>query len=100
MNNDPTLSVSENTRKRVIEIENELKYKPLRKKSEKTDKSIETFNVGLIMLNDEPIDPYYQSIRLGVESTCNPYSLNIATTMIAGKSHKLVIDYPVGLFIR
>ena len=53
LNNDPTLSVSENTRKRVIEIENELKYKPLRKKSEKTDKPIETFNVGLIMLNDE-----------------------------------------------
>ncbi|MEH7119751.1 LacI family DNA-binding transcriptional regulator [Neobacillus vireti] len=86
LNNDPTLSVSEDTRKRVVEIVNELNYKPLRKKSGKTDKSNEIYNIGLIMLNDETIDPYFQSIRLGVEGTCNQYSLNIATTMMVGKS--------------
>ncbi|MCM3728115.1 LacI family DNA-binding transcriptional regulator [Neobacillus cucumis] len=86
LNNDPTLSVSDDTRKRVIEIVNELNYKPLRKKSGKTDKPNENFNIGVIMLNDETIDPYFQSIRLGVESTCNQYSLTIATTMMVGKS--------------
>lgn len=87
LNNDPTLSVSEDTRKRVIEIVNELNYKPLRKKSGKADKPIETFNIGLIMLNDETIDPYFQSIRLGVENTCNQYSFNIASTFMIGKSN-------------
>ncbi|MBM7650829.1 LacI family DNA-binding transcriptional regulator [Neobacillus cucumis] len=87
LNNDPTLSVSDDTRKRVIEIVNELNYKPLRKKSGKTEKSNEVYNIGVIMLNDETIDPYFQSIRLGVESTCNQYSLNIVTTMMVGKSN-------------
>jgi LacI family transcriptional regulator len=86
LNNDPTLSVSEDTRKRVIEAVNELNYKPLRKKNGKTQKTAETYDVGLIMLNDETIDPYFQSIRLGVESICNQYSLNIASTMTIGKS--------------
>lgn len=87
LNNDPTLSVSEDTRKRVIEIVNELNYKPLRKKTVKTEKPTETYNIGLIMLNDETIDPYFQSIRQGVESTCTQYSLNIATTMMVGNSN-------------
>ncbi|WP_160723816.1 LacI family DNA-binding transcriptional regulator [Bacillus sp. USDA818B3_A] len=86
LNNDPTLSVTEETRKRVIEIVNELNYKPLRKKSLKTEKLNEIYNIGLIMLNDETIDPYFQSIRLGVESTCSQYSLNIATTLMVGRS--------------
>lgn len=32
LNNDVTLSVSDETRKRVLEVVNELDYKPLRKK--------------------------------------------------------------------
>ncbi|WP_026568409.1 LacI family DNA-binding transcriptional regulator [Bacillus sp. UNC41MFS5] len=86
LNNDPTLSVSEDTRKKVIEIVNELNYKPLRRKNGKADKKTESNNIGLIMLNDETVDPYFQSIRLGVESICNQYSLNIVSTMTVGKS--------------
>ncbi|MCM3116009.1 LacI family DNA-binding transcriptional regulator [Neobacillus sp. MER 74] len=86
LNNDPTLSVSEDTRKKVIEIVNELNYKPLRRKNGKADKKTESNNIGLIMLNDETVDPYFQSIRLGVESICNQYSLNIVATMTVGKS--------------
>ncbi|MBT2697420.1 LacI family DNA-binding transcriptional regulator [Bacillus sp. ISL-40] len=87
LNNDPTLSVAEETRKKVIEVVNELNYKPLRKKTVKADKKTESYNIGLIILNDETIDPYFQSIRLGVESTCNDYSLNIISTMTVGKSN-------------
>jgi LacI family transcriptional regulator len=87
LNNDPTLSVSEDTRKRVIEIVSELNYKPLRRKNGKADKKTELFNIGLIMLNDETVDPYFQSIRLGVESISNQYSLNIVATMTVGKSN-------------
>jgi len=86
LNNDPTLSVSDETRKRVLEVVNELDYKPLRKKSVKAEKRTESFNIGLIFLNDETADPYLQSIRLGVESTCHHFPLNIVSTMVVGKS--------------
>lgn len=86
LNNDPTLSVSDETRKKVLDLVNELDYKPLRKKSVKVEQKIESLNIGLIFLNDESIDPYFQSIRLGVESTCNQYPVNIVSTMVVGKS--------------
>lgn len=55
-------------------------------KSVKAEKNTETFNIGLIFLNDETADPYFQSIRLGVESTCHHIPLNIISTMMVGKS--------------
>lgn len=86
LNNDPSLSVSEETRKRVLSVVKELDYKPLRRKNVKVKKQEEVFNIGLIILNDETIDPYFQSIRLGAEDACNQYPLNIVSTMIVGKS--------------
>jgi LacI family transcriptional regulator len=86
LNNDSTLSVSDETRKKVLDTVNELDYKPLRKKSVKTEKKTESFNIGLIFLNDESVDPYFQSIRLGVESTCHHFPLNIVSTMVVGKT--------------
>jgi LacI family transcriptional regulator len=86
LNNDPTLSVSDETRKKILDLVNELDYKPLRKKSVKAIKNTKLFNIGLIFLNDESIDPYFQSIRLGVESTCQQYPVNIVSTMLVGKS--------------
>ncbi|WP_454193278.1 LacI family DNA-binding transcriptional regulator [Paenibacillus sp. Marseille-Q7038] len=86
LNNDPSLSVSEETRKRVLSVVKELDYKPLRRKNVKVKKQEEVFNIGLVILNDETIDPYFQSIRLGAEDACNQYPLNIVSTMIVGKS--------------
>ncbi|MEH7252982.1 LacI family DNA-binding transcriptional regulator [Neobacillus niacini] len=86
LNNDATLSVTDETRKKVLDIVNELDYKPLRKKSVKAEKKIESFNIGLIFLNDESVDPYFQSIRLGVEGTCSYYPINIVSAMVVGKS--------------
>lgn len=86
LNNDPSLSVSEETRARVLAVVNELDYKPLRKKSVKAKKQEEAYHIGIIILNDETIDPYFQSIRLGAENACNQYPLSIVSTMIVGKS--------------
>jgi len=88
LNNDQTLSVSDETRNRVMEMVKELNYKPLRKKSPKVEKEKETdpYNIGIIMLNDETIDPYFQSIRLGVENMSIQYGMNIVSTMMIGKS--------------
>ena len=86
LNNDATLSVTDETRKKVLDVVNELDYKPLRKKSVKAEKKIESFNIGLIFLNDESVDPYFQSIRLGVEGTCSYFPINIVSAMVVGKS--------------
>jgi LacI family transcriptional regulator len=86
LNNDATLSVADETRKKILDLANELDYKPLRKKSVKTEKKIESFTIGLIFLNDESIDPYFQSIRKGVEITCHQFPINIVSTMVVGKS--------------
>jgi LacI family transcriptional regulator len=87
LNNDPTLSVTDDTKKRILEVVDQLKYKPMRKKTEKTDKFKELFNIGLLILNDETVDPYFQSIRLGIERACAEYSLNIASFMTVGKNN-------------
>jgi LacI family transcriptional regulator len=89
LNSDQTLSISEITRKRVIEAASFLNYRPNRKKNSKSSKEVETFNIGLVLTNsqeEEINDPYFLSIRLGVESVCEQYSLNIATVIRVGKS--------------
>lgn len=92
INSDPTLSVSEETRKRVLEVVNKLDYKPTRKKSVKTEKQEKqekpnkVYNIGLVTNNDETVDPYFMSIRLGIEQTCRKYSINIVSTLTIGKS--------------
>ncbi len=85
LNNDPTLSVTDSTRKKVIEVIKELDYKPVKRKKTNSPKE-KTYNIGLIMLNDETIDPYFQSIRVGIESICNQYSMKIANTLVIRKS--------------
>lgn len=85
LNNDPTLSVADETRKKVLETVNKLNYKPLRKKNVKAKEKTKVRNIGLIFLNDESVDPYFQSIRVGVESSCHEYRLNIVLTMMVGK---------------
>jgi LacI family transcriptional regulator len=87
LSNDPILSVSDDTRTKVLEIVKELNYKPLRKKKTKPVKMKETYNIGIILTNDESIDPYFMSMRQGVESVCDHYSFNIASVFTIGKSH-------------
>ncbi|AIQ11313.1 LacI family DNA-binding transcriptional regulator [Paenibacillus durus] len=86
LNNDPSLSVSGETRKRVLEVVNELNYKPGRRKRTKAVQGQEAFNIGLILTNDEAIDPYFMSMRQGVESVCDQYSVKIASVFNIGKS--------------
>ncbi|QWU16980.1 transcriptional regulator, LacI family [Paenibacillus sophorae] len=86
LNNDPSLSVSGETRKRVLEVVNELNYKPGRRKRTKAVQDKEAFNIGLILTNDEAIDPYFMSMRQGVESVCDQYSVKIASVFNIGKS--------------
>jgi LacI family transcriptional regulator len=89
LNNDPSLSVTDDTRKRVLEIVSELNYKPTKKKGARTESLMETRNIGLILVSseeDERNDPYFMSVRLGVERASEQLGINIASVFTIGKS--------------
>jgi len=89
LNGDTTLSVSEETRKKVLETAESLNYKLTKKKANKEETEQKSYNIGLILTvsqEEEMIDPYFLSIRLGVESICRELPLNIASVLIVGKS--------------
>ncbi|MGP7817271.1 LacI family DNA-binding transcriptional regulator [Niallia sp. 01092] len=91
LNNDPLLSVSSETRQRVLNIVSELNYQPGRKKKTKSIKS-ERYSIGLVITNDEAVDPYFMSIRQGIEKVCQDYSFHISSIFHLRKTHLSVED--------
>ncbi|CAI6028370.1 HTH-type transcriptional repressor MelR [Paenibacillus sp. JJ-100] len=76
LNYDPTLSVSDETRKRILEIAQELNYRTPRERNggaSANGGSKETRRIGLMNWytdQEEMLDPYYLAIRLGIEREC------------------------------
>lgn len=71
LNFDDTLSVSDETKRRIFKIADELDYIPIRRR-----KSRKTKSVGIINWYDsqkELGDPYYMYIRLAVEKKCDEF---------------------------
>lgn len=74
LNNDPTLSVSSETKKRVFDIAQELNYQ----KSRNRDKSF--FRMGILQwfsAEQEMQDSYYLLVRQGIEDFCQKHSIGI-----------------------
>ena len=74
LNNDPTLSVSPETKKRVFDIAQELTYQ----KSRNRDKSL--FKMGILQwfsAEQEMKDSYYLLVRQGIEDFCQKHSIGI-----------------------
>lgn len=72
LNYDPTLSVSDETRRRVIELAQQLNYKTPRERG--MGAGSERSRIGLVSWyteKEETLDPYYLAIRLGVERECH-----------------------------
>ncbi len=74
LNFDPTLSVTDETRKKIFEAAEELSYK---KRSAKKTNHYKVAVVSWYTENEELEDLYYLSIRLGIENRCK--QLNIDT---------------------
>ncbi|GHH99534.1 LacI family DNA-binding transcriptional regulator [Neobacillus kokaensis] len=75
LNYDTTLSVSDETKKRIFEVAEALDYK---KKS--APRKIETGKIGLVHWyseKEELDDLYYMSIRLGVENRCQEQGIQV-----------------------
>ena len=74
LNYDSTLSVSDETKKRVFETAEELSYE------KRTTRKLATTKIALIdwYTEEEELDDlYYMSIRLGIEKRCNQHKLSI-----------------------
>ncbi|MCL6617714.1 MAG: LacI family DNA-binding transcriptional regulator, partial [Anoxybacillus ayderensis] len=71
LNYDTTLSVSDETRKRIFEIAQELNYKTPRERNQMNAKDRLRFGVvNWYSESQELDDPYYMAVRLGVEKEC------------------------------
>ncbi|MFJ5621544.1 LacI family DNA-binding transcriptional regulator [Peribacillus loiseleuriae] len=77
LNNDPTLLVTDETRNRIVEVSKELDYTTVRKRRNvKKLENVRSPRIGIIITcsleeeEDGVDDPYFTSIRQGVESEC------------------------------
>lgn len=75
LNNDPTISVTNETRKRILEVSKELGYTTVRKRNYKLTNA-KSPRVGILLSHtleevvDGVDDPYFTTIRQGVEREC------------------------------
>ena len=75
LNLDETLNVSDETRKRVLEVAEELNYITIKERKNKG----KTYNVGIVYWYtdiQEINDPYFLSIRMAVERKCSEEEVN------------------------
>jgi LacI family transcriptional regulator len=80
LNNDHSLSVSEETRERIFSIAEEIGYKPERLKRMKKENLLSYKQIGLlfwISTDDEKEDPYFASVRLSIEKHCEAMGVAI-----------------------
>lgn len=79
LNNDPTLSVKEETKYRILEIAEKLEYRT--SSSKKGIKEAKQKHHFLALYNykqeTEVNDPYYLSIRHGIETQCDKLGITL-----------------------
>ena len=88
LNYDKTLSVAEDTRKRIFRVAESLNYK----KGPHVDKidpelDIKIGIVSPLTESAELDDPYYLSIRMGVENICKDLGIHMETILEFGQKH-------------
>lgn len=73
LNYDKSLSISDEKRKLILEIAEDFNYETPRNRKKRIEKAKNKIKIGLInftTIHDELDDPYYLSIRLGIEKKC------------------------------
>ncbi len=77
LNYDNTLSVSDEKRKLILEIAEKLDYQTPRKRRSNTGLNMRIGLIHWYTLRQELEDPYYMSIRLGIEKTCYDHKIDM-----------------------
>ena len=81
LNDDPSISVKTETRHKILEIAEKLEYKTTRSRKAQQQKPGSELNLLAIYNYKQEIevnDPYYLSIRYGVESQCKKLNINLS----------------------
>lgn len=85
LNQDKNFSVSDQTRSKIFKIAEELNYiTPTNRPKKKDNKA--KINIGLVYwytTNEELNDPYYFSIRMGIENECSKKNINLENIYLA-----------------
>ncbi|WP_028866091.1 transcriptional regulator EbgR [Psychromonas aquimarina] len=79
LNDDPTLSVKQETKRKVLEIAEKLQYKAVSVRKSKVSK-IRQLRFAAVYTYPQDIefsDPYYLSIRHGIETQCNKLNIEL-----------------------
>ncbi|MGM0379349.1 MAG: LacI family DNA-binding transcriptional regulator, partial [Bacillota bacterium] len=82
LNYDSSLHVSEETRKKIFKAAEKLNYKKIKNKKIVNNKKNNDFKFAISQWysqNEEIADPYYLSIRVGVEKACNKKEIETVT---------------------
>lgn len=70
LNHDTSLNVSDDTRKKIYEVAEELGYKTIRQRSRNLKRNIRIGVIHWYSQKEEMGDPYYLSVAKGVEKEC------------------------------
>lgn len=70
LNYDETLNVSDSTKKKILEIAEDLDYVTLRHRKNKKQDSIKIAIIDKLTEKQQLEDPYFLSIRIGIERRC------------------------------
>ena len=79
LNHDPTLSVSDGAREKIIKTAEQMNYKT-KSQRKPAKENTNSYSIGMVFLDsehDQLHDPYFLAIRMGVEKTCAERSINL-----------------------
>lgn len=77
LNDDPTISVKTETRQNILEIAERLQYQTSRSRRARVESSIQFLAIYDYKQEVEVNDPYYLSIRYGIESQCKKLNIKL-----------------------
>lgn len=105
LNNDETISVQEETRERILQAARELGYKTILERriiqKQKASRK-ESLSVGIVLcqnVEEELSDPYFLSIRQGVEAELTSHGIKTTMFRLRERNADLHIDGLDGLII-
>ncbi|GAE29401.1 LacI family DNA-binding transcriptional regulator [Halalkalibacter hemicellulosilyticus] len=92
LNNDKKMSVSIQTRQRILEISKKLGYVPVKQRNFDKGEPVHKTHIGIIMYCSQQYewdDVYFMSIRKGIEKECNRKGLTIKKIFHLGNGPSL-----------
>ncbi|OAX48942.1 LacI family DNA-binding transcriptional regulator [Paenibacillus sp. AD87] len=84
LNGDPSLSVLEETRRKILSAAEQLQYKVTQRRHTNQAAQLKDYKIGLVTFCSEQFeseDPYYLTIRLQIEKEFNQLGLHITRTI-------------------